>query len=111
MKSGNAFKTGKKKLDMDKTKFEALGDVQKGAFFDRENGTAMPDAAYLAEIAEAGVEVFYVLTGRRAWETLTNKEKALLAGYQAFSPKGRVEVMNLIKKMFLASQKEQSGAD
>lgn len=50
---------------MSQTDFGALGGVQKRAQINYESGSRSPDAEYLSAIAAAGVDVLYVLTGKR----------------------------------------------
>lgn len=47
-----------------------------------ESGTRSPDAAYLAALAAAGVDILYVLTGQRGGVVLTPREQAMLGKYR-----------------------------
>ena len=99
------------RLGLSQTDFAAIGGASKRSQIDWERGKLVPNAEFLAIVARAGVDVLYVLTGQRAYETLTDEEKRLLKGYQALDSASKVGVMSLIKGMLLASQKEQSSAD
>lgn len=50
---------------MNQTTFAALGTVQKGAQIAYESGKSSPTAAHLAAAQEHGLDVLYVITGRR----------------------------------------------
>lgn len=50
---------------MNQTDFAALGQVEKRTQANYEAGLRVPDAAYLASAAAGGVDVLYVITGRR----------------------------------------------
>ncbi len=52
-------------LGLSQTAFGALGSASKPSQVRYERGDRNPDATYLAAISEAGVDVLYVLTGRR----------------------------------------------
>ncbi len=58
------------RLGLNQTDFGALGGVKKQAQFNYEKGERTPDAAYLASISKAGVDVLYVITGQRLPEVL-----------------------------------------
>lgn len=45
--------------------FAAFAGVAKTSQFNYEKGDRSPDAAYLAAVAEKGVDVLYVVTGER----------------------------------------------
>lgn len=52
-------------LGLNQDEFGELGGVKKNAQSNYENGSRKPSAEYLELIANAGVDVFYVLTGKR----------------------------------------------
>lgn len=62
---GSRLREEREKLGMNQTDFAAVGGVQKRAQVNYEAGERMPDAVYLAAVAERGADVLYVLTGRR----------------------------------------------
>lgn len=53
------------RLNLSQEEFGALGNVKKLAQFNYEKGVRTPDASYLQAIAEHGVDVCYLLTGKR----------------------------------------------
>lgn len=59
------------RLGLTQAAFGALASVTKLTQFNYEKGTRHPDSAYLMAIAESGVDVNYLLTGKR---TVTQKE-------------------------------------
>jgi len=54
------------RLRMSQTAFGQIASVTKMSQINYESGRRSPDAVYLTCIASAGVDVLYVLTGRRA---------------------------------------------
>lgn len=54
------------RLEMTQEAFGAAGGVLKRAVANYENGSRVPDASFLDGIAKAGVDVQYVITGRRS---------------------------------------------
>jgi len=53
------------RLGLTQEQFAKLGGVQRRAQAHYEAGKRTPDANYLAAISEGGIDVVYVLTGRR----------------------------------------------
>lgn len=88
---------------MNQTIFAALGGITKETQLKYENGSRRPDTAYLEAIATHGVDVAYLLTGRRIESALATDEEALLAGYRSLDAKGRAGVLGLIGGMTQAA--------
>lgn len=105
----------RKRLGLSQSAFGEAGGVQKRAQINYESGERSPDASYLERIAAAGVDVLYVLTGRRApaprlgtaepdAALATNlAEIALLNGYRRLDAKGRQAVLAMIEALTQAA--------
>nr|WP_300309241.1 helix-turn-helix transcriptional regulator [Halomonas sp.] len=52
-------------MAMSQTELAAIGGVGKTTQINYEKGTRSPDTNYLTAVAEAGVDVLYVITGER----------------------------------------------
>lgn len=73
----------RKRLGLKGAELACVGGVSGVSQSNYENGKKIPGAGYLAAIAAAGVDVQYVLTGRRSSEpVLTPEEKAVLAAWK-----------------------------
>ncbi|AZY53276.1 helix-turn-helix domain-containing protein [Bordetella avium] len=98
MSIGDRLREERTRLDRNQDEFAEIGGVQRRAQSNYERGERWPDADYLSRVAEAGVDVLYVVTGRRevsvsvdlevkrmadAWETL---ERALIAVNRTLDP-------------------------
>ena len=93
------LKLERRRLRMNQTDFAAAGGVQKHAQVNYEKGTRCPDAGYLAGIAEVGVDVQYVLTGRTSEPAtlgLSSDEERLLAGYRELRTREKRGVLGLV---------------
>ena len=53
------------RLGYNQADFAAIAGVAKTSQFNYEKGERSPDATYLAAVAEKGVDVLYVVAGRR----------------------------------------------
>lgn len=78
----------RQRLGLSQEVLAAFGQVQKRAQIYYEQGERFPDARYLAGVANAGVDVPYLLTGVRsptAGVHLSPKERTLIEKYRAAS--------------------------
>lgn len=74
----------RERLGLSQERFGAIGGVLKRAQIHYEKGERMPDASYLAAIADRGADVLYVLTGQRssAMPAVDAAEQVLLDSYR-----------------------------
>lgn len=80
---GERLKAERKRLGLKSMELAQIGNVGAVAQSNYERGKRHPDSVYLAAIAAAGVDVQYVLTGRRSSEpVLTPEEKTVLAAWK-----------------------------
>ncbi|MEM5401939.1 helix-turn-helix transcriptional regulator [Paraburkholderia unamae] len=108
------LKQERRRLSMNQTEFANAGGVQKQAQFTYEKGMRYPDASYLAGIAEIGVDVLYLLTGRAsdpATLALEHDEERLLAGYRELKPREKRGVLALVAAMIGAAEGEENGEE
>ncbi len=64
--AGERLREERQRLEISQVRLAEIGGVQKRAQINYEQGGRVPDGAYLAAVAAAGVDVLYVLTGDRA---------------------------------------------
>ncbi len=62
---GDRLKEERQRLGLNQSDFAAFAGVSKNSQLNYEKGERSPDAGYLAAIAEKGVDVLYVVTGKR----------------------------------------------
>lgn len=82
---GDRLREERERLGMSQAVFGELGGVKANAQGNYEKGERNPDAAYLAAIAEKGVDVLYVVTGERrptSAESISGAEADLLEHYR-----------------------------
>lgn len=83
---GDRLREERERLRFSQAAFGELGGVKANAQGNYEKGDRYPDAAYLAAVAEKGVDVLYVVTGRRtphSAETIAPDEAHVLECYRA----------------------------
>lgn len=62
---GERLREERVRLGFNQADFAAIAGVAKTSQFNYEKGERSPDAAYLAAVAQRGVDVLYVITGVR----------------------------------------------
>ncbi len=108
------LKQERRRLRMNQTEFASTGGVQKQAQFTYEKGLRYPDASYLAGIAEVGVDVLYLLTGRTsdpATLVLDPDEERLLAGYRELKSREKRGVLGLVAAIIGAPEGEADSGE
>ena len=79
---GDRLKEERERLRMTQESFSVAGGAGKRAYIRYEQGERLPDAGFLAALSASGVDVLYVLTGRRSATALSPEEQTLLAYYR-----------------------------
>ncbi|CAN7325211.1 helix-turn-helix transcriptional regulator [Caballeronia sp. LjRoot29] len=107
------LKQERRRLGLNQAVLANAGGVQKHAQLNYEKGLRYPDAGYLAGIAEVGVDVLYLLTGRTSDQStlaLDSDEERLLAGYRELKPREKRGVLGLVAAIIGAPEdKENTG--
>ena len=89
---GERLKEERVRLGYNQADFAAIAGVAKTSQFNYEKGDRSPDAAYLAAVAERGVDVLFVVTGERrpqSTESISAEEAKLLERYRQMPAEGR----------------------
>ncbi|VWD35655.1 helix-turn-helix domain-containing protein [Burkholderia contaminans] len=104
------LKEERQRLGLNQEGFAALGGVQKQAQFNYEKGVRKPDSDYLVALAGHGVDVLYVLTGRRSDSSpLLPDETELLSGFRQLTDVGQAAIQASINGYLLAGVLTLSG--
>lgn len=98
MKIGERLKEERTRLGLNQTDFAAVAKVSKTTQFNYEKGERSPDADYLVAVAEAGVDVLYLLTGKRmpaTADSLGADESEVLNNYRSLPDSDRAAVRRM----------------
>ena len=90
------IKSERERLGLSQTAFGSLGDVGKTTVIAWERGTAFPNAAFLAAIANAGADVQFIVTGTPSASAIAPDEQVLLDGYRVLDPVTRRRMLAFI---------------
>ncbi|MFT0733886.1 helix-turn-helix domain-containing protein [Ralstonia wenshanensis] len=93
---GERLADERRRRGLNQTDFAALGGVTVKTQVLYEKSERVPDANYLAAVAQHGVDVLYVLTGQHVPSLLSAEEGVVLAGYRELDARGRAGVLALI---------------
>lgn len=74
-----------------------LGGVALNTYYSYEKGTRTPDAACLAKLYLAGVDVLYIVTGTRNNSELDNAETAMLELFRKAEPKMKKALLTMLQ--------------
>lgn len=102
------LKEERKRLKLNQELFATHGGVKRDAQINYENGSRKPDSAYIEAIASIGVDVLYVVTGRREAGALSAEDSTLLELFHNATGAGRAAaVAALTTKEAAANSKFQ----
>lgn len=112
MSIGERLREERVRLSLSQELMGESAGVRKQAQLKYEKGERHPDAAYLERLAAIGVDVLYVLTGRRAQAgngyataepgpagTLSLAELGLIKGWRQLDAKGRQAVLAMMEAL------------
>ena len=104
---GDRLREERERLGLSQGAFGEIGGVKANAQGNYEKGERSPDAEYLSAVGKAGVDVLYVVTGRRlpaALDALSSAELDLLRFFKGMAPDDQVSFLRVAKGMFLVAQ-------
>jgi transcriptional regulator with XRE-family HTH domain len=96
---GARLRIERERLGSSQTAFAAIGGVTKVSQFNYETDKRNPDAAYLIAVEAIGVDVLFVLTGRRtpvAEAALSPDERDFIEKIRLLSPEDRAHVVAVV---------------
>ena len=107
---GERLKEERERLGFSQTAFAAVAGASKNSQYNYEKGDRSPDAAYLAAVAEKGVDILYVVTGvmtPKVVEGFTAAEDELVNQYRALPEADQAAVHRIVSAMWAMSAKEK----
>lgn len=123
MSIGERLREERVRLSLSQELMGESAGVRKQAQLKYEKGERQPDAAYLERLAAIGVDVLYVLTGRRAQAgngyataepgpagNLSLAELGLIKGWRQLDAKGRQAVLAMMEALTQGAPGRPPGA-
>lgn len=104
------LKQERHRLGMTQAEFAALGGVQAQAQLHYEKGSRRPNTDYLYAIAEAGVDLHYLITGQAAQPgtlALSVDEQRLLSGFRDMNVKEKRSVLTIVDAIVAALRRKE----
>jgi len=94
---------------MDQEAFGALGGVARNAQGMYESGKRPFDANYLLSLEGAGIDVGYIVTGRRKIDELSAEASELVGLFENMDDAGRSSLLHVARSLGGATPPEGSG--
>lgn len=91
---GIRLKEERVRLGFNQESFAAAAGVTRRPYADWEAGKTSPTSVQLALLATTGIDVLYILTGRREPEPLSTEEKLLIERYRAADEATRYRILS-----------------
>ena len=107
---GDRLKEERERLGLNQTELAAVAGASKNSQYNYEKGERSPDAAYLAAVAEKGVDILYVVTGvatPKVVEGFTALEDKLINQYRALPDADQAAVQRIVGAMWEISPLRQ----
>lgn len=85
---GSRLKEERKRLGLSQQEFGTIGGVEANAQGKYESGERIPRSDYLAALEKKGVDVLFVVSGKRTpmtADSLNEAERAIITHYRALS--------------------------
>lgn len=89
----------RERLGLTQTEMAKRGGVAFRTYCDYESGKSEPRASFFADASVHGLDVQYVVTGKRSTIAMRPDEELVLSGYRRLDEKGRAGVLALIGGM------------
>lgn len=108
---GERLREERDRLGINQNDFADIGGVKRNSQGNYENDRQRPDTAYLLAISKMGVDVMYVLFGRRdtTAETQNTVENEVLSCFRSLSPADQVVVHRVATGLAEAATKASQG--
>lgn len=102
---GIRLKSERKRLDLSQQELGAIGGIEPNAQGLYERGKRFPNAGYLGAVAQAGVDVLFVITGTHkvlALDAITAGDTKLLRELDGLPEDVQEDIKRLISTLFMA---------
>jgi transcriptional regulator with XRE-family HTH domain len=111
---GDRLREERVRIGLSQEELAAVGGLRKQAQLNYESGSRSPDANYLLALAEAGVDIVYVLKGERVVTdrnavVLNEDEREILRKYRLLNEAGKGSVEAAMNGYLLAGVFTKSG--
>lgn len=108
---GERLREERDRLGINQNELADIGGVKRNSQGNYERGRQNPDTAYLLAIAKVGVDVMYVLFGRRdnVVSTNTTAENEVLNSFRSLNPGDQIVVHRIATGLAEMAAKQSQG--
>ncbi|WP_238351668.1 helix-turn-helix transcriptional regulator [Pseudomonas sp. SWRI99] len=109
---GERLREERDRLGINQNQLADIGGVKRNSQGNYENDRQRPDTAYLLAVSKIGVDVVYVLFGRRdtAVSTHTTIENEVLNCFRSLSPGDQIAVHRIVTGLADMTAKESQSS-
>lgn len=108
---GLRLKSERKRLALSQQQLGLIGGVEANAQGLYERGKRLPNAGYLSEVAKAGVDVLFVVTGSRellAIDAITAGDTKVLSELEGLTPDVQEDIKRLITTLYQSDEQSSN---
>lgn len=98
------LKEERKRLGVNQEDFAHMAGITRRPYVEWESGKTAPNAVQLSLLAQAGVDILYVVTGCRSAELLSSDELDLLRLFRASSLTGKMAAVGALNGAVTAQE-------
>lgn len=99
MSLGARLREIRRSRGLTQAQFATIGGIKANTQLAYEAESRSPDSAYLIALHESGIDVGYLLTGRRSGAALSPEESDLVSTYRRIDPEARTTLVQLLKQI------------
>ena len=96
---GSRLREERERLGLTQTEFANMGEASKRSQTDWEQGKLVPNGEFLANIAERGADIGYILTGERNGNKLSPEENQYLTALRQLDERGKDCMLGMLAAM------------
>lgn len=96
---GSRLREERERLGLTQTEFAQMGEASKRSQTDWEQGKLVPNGEFLANIAEYGADIGYILTGERNGNKLSEEESQYLMALRQLDERGKDCMLGMLVAM------------
>lgn len=89
----------RQRLSVSQSDFAEAAGVAYGTYLNYEKGRRSPDAEFLFRLSNRGVDVLFVITGRRDTGNLSSTETGLIGDFRMLQPHQQSALAKFVQSM------------
>lgn len=101
---GDRLREERQKTGKNQEAFGMVGGVSRRSQAEYESGKTPPNTDYLERISESGIDIAYVLTGRRTADSLGPSDQVMIEAFRRLDEPAQRSLLMLIGRLLWGEQ-------